>query len=147
LATLKPLLKSRELDAGKISFGRAVLITTGNHTRKDQRPNRWIPIFIRRHEEAAKAITLELVGPGKAWLVDSVSHESKDRRLQAGDYLSLEDFAEMHYLTFLWFEQGIATMEALLAAENSSKKSLVAPGGQPDKPPRRKAKKSRPKSA
>jgi hypothetical protein len=145
--TLRPVLKPRELKAGKISFGRAVLITTGNHTRKDQRPARWIPIFIRRHEEAMKEITLELIGPGKQWLVDSVRHDSKYREFKAGDYLSLEEFAEMHWLNFQWFERGITTMEALIKAETSQKKSLGRAGGQSTKAPRRKAKKSRTKIA
>jgi hypothetical protein len=144
--TLKPVLKPRELKTGKITFGRAVLITTGNHTRKDQRPARWIPIFIRRTEEAMKELTLELVGPGRKWLVDSVRHDSKYRGLQADDCLSLEEFAEMHYLNFQWFEQGITTMEALIGAENSRKKSLGRAGGQTAKAPRRKPKKQRTKS-
>jgi hypothetical protein len=145
--TLKPVLRPRELKAGKISFGRAVLITTGNHTRKDQRPARWIPIFIRRHEEAMKQITLELIGPGKKWLVDSVRHDSKYKEFKAGDHLSLEEFAEMHWLNFQWFERGITTMEALIEAETSRKNSLGRAGGHPTKAPRKKAKKTRTKSA
>ena len=147
VGTLKPVLKPRELKTGKISFGRAVLITTGNHTRKDQRPARWIPIFIRRTEEATKELTLELVGPGRKWLVDSVFPSSKYKGLQANDYLSLEEFAEMHYLNFQWFEQGITTMEALIGAKNSPKKSLGRAGGHTTKAPRRKLKKKRTKSA
>lgn len=143
--TLKPVLKPRELKTGKIRFGRAVLITTGNHTRKDQRPARWIPIFVRRHEEAMKKITLEFVGPGWKWLVDSVMHDSKYRGLQADDCLSLEEFAEMHYMNFQWFERGITTMEALIGAKNSRKKSLGRATGQAAKAAPRKPKKRRTK--
>lgn len=174
LKLLVPLLKARELSEQRITFARAVMITTGNHDRKDERPGRWIRVFRERLARAIEEMLQRLLG-------DSTADEWKKVQQPRGswgnydsdDLLTLPEFAQMFFSFNHLFPRGrelraslgrsgleqvvvqrlasldTPTFERLLAELDIKKpKKVLGPvSGQPKKPAPRKPKKQRTKSA
>ena len=113
LRQLAPLLKAKELAEGRITFARAVSITTGHHghSKNYKKPSRWIKEFNSRYAKAGKP--------------------NPYSGMAAKDYLTLRDFARMHYLNYLFFKLGREQWgEIQRHTEVSAKKCLIPESGQ-----------------
>jgi hypothetical protein len=144
LQQLMPLLKPKELTENRLTFARAVAITLGHHsTTKDyKKPSRWIKYFHARYEKAG------------------TPNPYKDKA--AKDYLTLKEFAQMHFLNAWHFNKKRSITRGRFAgllfkekpagrnldgagggAKNSHEKVLGRESGHPSKPYRRKPQKRR----
>jgi hypothetical protein len=112
LRRLAPLLKPKELAEGRITFARAVSITTGHHggSKNYKKPGRWIAEFNNRFTKAGKP--------------------NPYSGMTAKTYLTLKDFARMHYLNYLFFKLGREQWGDLQRVEHSAKKVLGSESGQ-----------------
>ena len=112
LRRLAPLLKPKELAEGRITFARAVSITTGHHghSKNYKKPSRWIAEFNARYAKAGTP--------------------NPYSKMTAKDYLTLKDFARMHYLNHLFFKLGREQWGDLQRTQHSTKKVLGAESGQ-----------------
>lgn len=112
LCLLAPLLKPKELAEGRITFARAVALTIGHHghSKDYKKPSRWISDFNNRFIKAGKP------NPYSA--------------MTAKDYLTLKDFARMHYLNYTFFKLGREQVGKLHFADTSRKKVLGVESGQ-----------------
>lgn len=157
---LLPLLSAKEQAERRITFARAVMITTGNHDRKNERPSRWIPIF--------QAKAAEHGNESAKWLLGSLGTDSlkKINEVRGGilniyekyapdDSLSLNEFARMIAIFAYEFPRGKELIERLggtklhrvavgqAKALKKIKKVLAPVSGQPKKSAPRKPKKQR----
>jgi hypothetical protein len=144
LQQLMPLLKPKELAENRLTFARAVAITLGHHsTTKDyKKPSRWIKYFHARYEKAGAP--------------------NPYRDTDAKDYLTLKEFARMHFLNAWHFKTKRSITKGRFTGilpkkkpaghssegdgggtKNSHKKVLVRESGHPSKPSRRKPQKRR----
>lgn len=112
LYLLAPLLKPKELAEGRITFARAVALTTGHHghSKNYKKPSRWINDFNNRYIKAGKP--------------------NPYSGMTAKDYLTLKDFARMHYSNYLFFKLGREQLAELQHAKRSAKKVLDWESGQ-----------------
>lgn len=161
---LLPLLTAKEQAEHRITFARAVMITTGNHDHKNERPGRWIPIFQARAAKCGEATFKWLMGSLTAANLKKIQmSRGKDFNIYAkygpDDFLSLNEFSRMFTLFAPEFPRGKELSKRLgdsaldrLAAERAralkKAKIVLAPvSGQPKKSAPRKPKKRRTKSA
>lgn len=108
---LLPLLKAREQTEQRITFARAVMITTGNHDRKDERPGRWIRVFREQVARAIEEMLQRLLGGSTA---DEWKKVQQPRGKDAGpwghyepdDFLTLPEFARMFFSLNHLFPRG-----------------------------------------
>lgn len=112
LRRLAPLLKPKELAEGRITFARAVSITTGHHghSKNYKKPSRWIAEFNARYAKAGTP--------------------NPYSKMTAKDYLTLKEFARMHYLNCWFFKLGRELATKLSDEKHSAKKVLVSGSGQ-----------------
>jgi hypothetical protein len=131
LKLIEPLLTDKERQSGKITFARAVAITTGNHDRpKDYRkPGRWIKDFLKKHREGMQKLLREHLRsvqeveeeffadvPALRKLVEWTPYDN----LKQDDLLTLEEFAGMHSANWFLFKQGGALMRKVIEGKNPS---------------------------
>jgi hypothetical protein len=108
---LLPLLKDREQSEQRITFARAVMITTGNHDRKDERPGRWIQVFREQVARAVEEMLQRLLGGSTA---DECKKVQQPGGRDAGpwgnydpdDLLTLPEFAKMFFSLNHLFPRG-----------------------------------------
>lgn len=108
---LLPLLKDREQSEQRITFARAVMITTGNHDRKDERPGRWIQVFREQVARAVEEMLQRLLGGSTA---DECKKLQQPGGRDAGpwgnydpdDLLTLPEFAKMFFSLNHLFPRG-----------------------------------------
>ncbi len=131
LKLIEPLLTDKERQSGKITFARAVAITTGNHDRsKDYRkPSRWIKDFLKKHREGMQKLLQEHLRsvheveeeffadvPALRKLVEWTPYDN----LKQNDLLTLEEFAGMHSANWFLFKRGGCLMRKLIEGKNPS---------------------------
>ena len=131
LKLIEPLLTEKERQSGRITFARAVAITTGNHDRsKDYRkPSRWIKDFLKNHREGVQKILREHLRslheveeeffadvPALREVVEWTPYDN----LKQTDLLTLEEFAEMHSTNWFLFKRGGSLMRKLIEGKNPS---------------------------
>lgn len=108
---LLPLLKDREQSEQRITFARAVMITTGNHDRKDERPGRWIQVLREQVARAVEEMLQRLLGGSTA---DECKKVQQPGGRDAGpwgnydpdDLLTLPEFAKMFFSLNHLFPRG-----------------------------------------
>jgi hypothetical protein len=161
---LLPLLTAKEQAEHQITFARAVMITTGNHDHKNERPGRWIPIFQAKAAKCGEETFKWLMGSLTAANLKKIQiSRGKDFNTYAkygpDDFLSLNEFSRMFTLFAPEFPRGRELTKRLgdsaldrFAAERAralkrAKKVLGPVSGQPKKSTPRKPKKRRTKTA
>jgi hypothetical protein len=156
---LLPLLTAKEQTERRITFARAVMITTGNHDRKNERPSRWIPIFRAKAAERMETSLKWLVGSIATDTIKKIKSFDVYAKYGPDGLLPLNEFAEMFCVLAYDFPRGRELAERLggshldhtlpgqAKALKKIKKVLAPVSGQPKKSTPRKPKKRRTKTA